>query len=190
MKRTNSKVTRNEIDQRVEYVKWLCYVGGLDNFGPRHMRFAWELYQKNFYPLVGNDDNRCADGKELRGEYAQAMRLHDVHFLNGPCSVFEALVGIARRMEYIISLPYETNPVARWFLLLIKNLNLHFYDDEDICSMDIELRNDYILTKWLERDYDGNGKGGIFPLNRPREDQRRIEIWSQMHAYLDENYPI
>lgn len=143
-------------------------MAGLDDFGPRHMRFAWALYQKNFYPLVGNDDNRGADGKEFRQEYADILRVKDINYLKGPCSVFEALLGISRRMEYIVTLPYETNPVARWFLLLIKNLDLEFYDDNDLDAVTIELRNDYILTQWLERDYDRSGKGGIFPLKHPR----------------------
>jgi hypothetical protein len=33
-----------------------------------------------------------------------------------------------------------------------------------------------------------SGLGGMFPLEDPREDQRAIEIWYQMMAYINENY--
>jgi hypothetical protein len=28
--------------------------------------------------------------------------------------------------------------------------------------------------------------GGFFPLTHPNDDQRKVEIWYQMNAYLDE----
>jgi hypothetical protein len=45
-----------------------------------------------------------------------------------------------------------------------------------------------ILTNLVERTYQKNGKGGLFPLKQPAKDQRRVEIWYQMAAYLNENY--
>ena len=33
-----------------------------------------------------------------------------------------------------------------------------------------------------------NGTGGLFPLKRPRVNQRRVEVWYQMSEYLMENY--
>ena len=42
----------------------------------------------------------------------------------------------------------------------------------------------------LERRYLEDGDGGLFPLKCPRKDQRRVEIWYQMSAWVIENYPI
>jgi hypothetical protein len=39
-----------------------------------------------------------------------------------------------------------------------------------------------------KREYFPSGKGGLFPLENPREDQTKVEIWYQMHAYVMENY--
>ena len=38
-----------------------------------------------------------------------------------------------------------------------------------------------------ERSYAFDGYGGLFPLRKPHQDQRNIEIWYQMQAYLMEN---
>jgi hypothetical protein len=37
------------------------------------------------------------------------------------------------------------------------------------------------------RLYTTSGYGGLFPLEEPKEDQRKVEIWYQMMAYLGEN---
>ena len=39
----------------------------------------------------------------------------------------------------------------------------------------------------IDRDYDASGFGGIFPLRRPAEDQRKVELWYQAAAYILEN---
>ena len=38
------------------------------------------------------------------------------------------------------------------------------------------------------RTYDSNGYGGLFPLRNPREDQRKVELWYQLNAYLLEQF--
>ena len=43
---------------------------------------------------------------------------------------------------------------------------------------------DEILNIWLERRYDEDGKGNIFPLKDPIKDQKTVEIWYQMQSYL------
>jgi hypothetical protein len=33
-----------------------------------------------------------------------------------------------------------------------------------------------------------NGTGGLFPLKMPKVNQRRVEIWYQMSAFIEENF--
>jgi hypothetical protein len=43
-----------------------------------------------------------------------------------------------------------------------------------------------ILDIFVERKYDPNGYGGLFPLRCPKHDQREIEIWYQFNEYLED----
>ncbi len=52
---------------------------------------------------------------------------------------------------------------------------------------------DEIIDIWMYRRFDFNGFGGLFPLKwgrlRPgqrKKDQRKVEIWYQMQAYMIE----
>jgi hypothetical protein len=46
-----------------------------------------------------------------------------------------------------------------------------------------------ILYALIWRTYDPDGSGGFFPLLHSKKDQRQIEIWYQMHAYVRELHP-
>ena len=45
-----------------------------------------------------------------------------------------------------------------------------------------------ILNKIIDRGYSRRGVGGLFPLKYSKNDQRKVELWYQMHSYLIENY--
>ena len=47
---------------------------------------------------------------------------------------------------------------------------------------------DNIIDTFLDRDYEANGDGGLFPLLAPQEDQTEVELWYQLSAYYMENY--
>ena len=42
-----------------------------------------------------------------------------------------------------------------------------------------------VITIFLNREYEPNGKGGLFTIRGCRDDLRNIEIWHQMCLYLD-----
>ncbi len=46
---------------------------------------------------------------------------------------------------------------------------------------------DDILERLIWRQYQEDGQGGFFPLAWPEQDQREVELWYQMNAYLAEN---
>ena len=65
------------------------------------------------------------------------------------------------------------------------NLNLEPFTDSSYNSS-VERKVDVILDRVIWRTYSPTGRGGIFPLEHPRGDQRLIEITYQLSAYLIE----
>ena len=74
-----------------------------------------------------------------------------------------------------------------YFGVLIRNLKLNKLTDEnwDILNGDFFVED--AVFRVINRQFDYDGKGGLFPLRHPNEDQRCDEIWYQMHAWLNEN---
>ena len=42
-----------------------------------------------------------------------------------------------------------------------------------------------VITRFLEREYDSDGKGGLFTIRGWKRDARTAEIWHQLMAYLN-----
>ena len=42
-----------------------------------------------------------------------------------------------------------------------------------------------VIRRFLNRDYERDGKGGLFTIEHCRYDMRDIEIWYQANWYLD-----
>ena len=182
------------------YFDFLCSIVGRMY---EYSKLLGELHGMEFYSLIPNDDNRCEDGKQLREKFndeegQQALSQSDL----GECTVLEMLIGLSFRLEFeTMSSRWEKTP-SEWFWILIDNLGLMSWEwTEDNGGIDVRIprrdmereRTDYIQNKvgiFLDRSYDTNGHGGLFPLRNPQKDQRRIEIWYQMSAYILENYPI
>lgn len=54
---------------------------------------------------------------------------------------------------------------------------------------DTEFDRDYVdmvLKRFLARDYQRNGRGGLFTVDDSRQDMRSTEIWYQLNCYLRE----
>jgi hypothetical protein len=148
------------------------------------------LHQKAFSWIIPNDDNRAMDGIKLREEYLNRNGGTAVGFVKrDPCSIFEMLIALARRMDFELGDPNDPKDrTYKYFWILIENLGLNEYTDDNYAEAKYEFNLDNIIDTFLDRTYFGNGVGGLFPLKYPHEDQRDIEIWYQMNAYLDENY--
>lgn len=134
------------------------------------------LHSIEFVWTVANDDNRIADGLRLREEFSEGASFAPSM---EAVSVLEVLVALSRRLEFLTSWPADA-----WAWKLIKNLHLHsMYDPLTHHKADIL---DQTIESLIWRTYEQNGQGGFFPLKHPEEDQRRIEIWYQMNAYVIE----
>lgn len=175
---------RGTIDPLDElYLTWLySQVGSTKLRNPS--RTYWTLfnhmYRKEFVWFVPNDSNRVGDGVWLRHEFLEHVnREPEDSWMELGCSFLEMLVALSRRLDFL------TNGSVRfWFWKLLGHLDLEKYNDNILYPYD---QIDAILDIVIWRLYESDGTGGLFPLKNPRRDQRNVEIWYQMQAYLIEN---
>ena len=98
--------------------------------------------------------------------------------------MLEMMVALAVRIEeHIMEDSSAGNRVGQWFWNMVVSLGLAAMDDGRFH----EDRADYILDRFERRDYEYNGAGGLFTVNHPTEDMRRLDIWYQLMHYLQEN---
>jgi hypothetical protein len=136
------------------------------------------LFRKEFIWLIPNDDNRLEDGRDLRYEFINEQNIQNVDegWIRLGCSMFELLIGLSRRLAF----QAEGHP-KEWFWHLIENLGLEDYNDNRRLP---DGHIDEVLEQVIWRTYKRNGQGGLFPLNNNRSDQRQVELWYQLNAYV------
>jgi len=136
-----------------------------------------DLHCTEFVWLVTGDDNRAADGMELRREFLrQAYLEQDPAWMSIPCSVLEMLIAFSRRASF------QTDwPERDWFWIFMHNLDLAELNDamDDVTQITYEVMNQFVWRTYL---YDGTG--GLFPMREPLQDQRKLELWYQFFEWL------
>jgi hypothetical protein len=167
------------------YFEWLYKkIGVISNRNPNksYWKLARQLYQTAFFWVVPNDDNREADGKDLRNEFITECRIQDVeiNWLQLDCSVLEMLIALANRAEFL-----STKQAADWFYKFLDNLRLRQFNDANY-DQDAKKKIQHIVERLVERTYSSRGVGGLFPLENAQDDQRKVEIWVQLSSYIDE----
>lgn len=136
------------------------------------------LFTREFVWIIPNDDNRLEDGKALRQEFIHDESLDEVDgdWIGLGCSVLELMIGLARQLSF-----EADGESYYWFWRMMENVGLHKYsDDKKIQRRTVEK----ILDRIIFRNYKPNGKGGFFPLEEPEQDQRKVELWYQLGAYV------
>lgn len=169
------------------YLHWLyAQVGNvrLKNHNRTYWTLFRQMYTREFVWMVPNDDNRCADGRDLRLEFRaiHQMDLIDPRWMELGCSVLEMLVALSRKLAF----EAEGEP-REWFWHLIGNLQLGRCTDAWYKVTRGEDHVEEVLDSLIFRTYSYEGIGGLFPLKHPDRDQRQVEIWYQMNAYILEN---
>ena len=167
------------------YFVWL-YSQVADPTESSPIRTFWsltrQLHKKEFLWSVPNDDNRVEDGRDLRYEFG------DIHgeelpneWLGLGCSMLEMLIGLARRLEFEDE---DGGDAYDWFWLLLRNAYLDDAVSDRRYSKTTERRVNEVLDRVIFRQYNRNGDGGLFPLHYPERDQRKVELWYQLSAYI------
>lgn len=155
------------------YLDWLT-----TQIRPCRNRSFHELYKimqdKEFVWFIPNDDNRIEDGLDIRCEF-----FHKRNVLDQGCSVLEVIVGLSQRIAF-----FAGGIPDYWAWELIINLGLNRMSGH-IGKVRANQIDD-VLERFIWRTYDADGTGGLFPLAWPKEDQRRVELWYQMCAWVDE----
>ena len=172
----------------IGYFKFLCDLTGTKS--KNYIYLLQYLHNVEFYSLVPNDDNRSSDGEQLRDRYLSEEYNGDNTVPTRPCSMLEMLIGLSFRLEFeLLGGRYE-KPASHWFWVLLDNLDILWATDEMMKSATNVRKVMLAVESFLNRRYDTDGNGGLFPLTSPEKDQRRVEIWYQMSAWIIENYPI
>lgn len=172
--------------QQAKYYQWLCDLVKVNQEDKSYWILFKDLHRKEFYWTVPNDDNRGIDGKLLREKFM--VEEDSLIPIDGPCSMLEMIIGLALRMEDTMADPDEGDRTVQWFWEMLDNAGLSKFTDDAYYDLFGQVYVDEILDKILGRTYKRNGKGGLFPLEMPSKNQRKVELWYQMSAYLLENY--
>lgn len=166
-----------------QYFKWLYQQVAsvrLKNPARTYWSLIRHLFKKEYVYLIPNDDNRAADGRDLRNEFIEQYEIDpDPEWMDMGCSMLEMLIALSRRLAF------EDEGESRdWFWHMMENLDLTFYSDLHFKG-DIRTETvNNIVDRVIWRTYDFDGTGGLFPLDTTNEDQREVELWYQMNQYL------
>lgn len=167
------------------YFIWLySQVGGsVDNRNraTRYLTLLRILHKKEFTwdeKRIPKDANRAQDGKDLRVRFLQetTIDVDDPMWLDYGCSMLELLITLAFKLAWD-----SDGNVEAWFWEMINNLTLKECSDAHPPD---EMIVNHILDQVINRDYTHSGRGGLFPLQHAKDDQRNVQLWDQLEAYL------
>ena len=175
----------NFMRETEQYYDWL-YKIVCGEWEPRNLSFhrlLMYLFNRDYIPACEMDVCRATDGINLRYRFASENNIQygkiDAVFQGVPCSMLEMMVALAIRIEEHIM----GNRVGQWFWSMVVSLGLAAMDDTRFS----EERAEPILARFMDRDYQPNGAGGLFTITRTSIDMRTIDIWYQLMNWLNEN---
>jgi hypothetical protein len=166
------------------YIEWLYKkaIGalGVKNPSRTYWHLARQLYRWKFEWFVRNDDNRGEDGKCLRNDFIFDYDIQDleINWLQLDCSMLEMFIALADRAAFESSME-----AGDWFWIFMENLGLKEHSDRNF-DQDSAEAIDEACDRVINRKYQRNGAGGLFPLRNAERDQRKVELWYQLAAYL------
>lgn len=133
------------------------------------------------------DENRAADGIDLRSKFGEYMGYsyyiwHDA--LDRPCSLLEMMAALAIRCEDSIMGDEDFGDRTDvWFWNMVSTMGLEDETDDNIDELYVRGR----CLRVLKRDYAPDGFGGFFYIPG-RNDMREVEIWYQLNYWLNEKF--
>lgn len=170
------------------YFDWLkMAIGASNGSTSEYSQMISAMHSMEFMAKLPMDRNRSMDGLQLRVDFMNEHGPYGSSTNRGPCTFLEFLVALAKRMTFLTYGDGNVRQTQYYFWRMISNLGLAKVTDDRW-----ETSNRYFFVEdavWRvnERNYTADGNGGIFPLKHPNEDQRGVEIWYQMNAWLMEN---
>lgn len=164
------------------YFYWLIDLVGMNR--KEYYELLYFLYHRNYEWFIPLDENRAQDGFDLRLKFAESQGMDYRLVLNelpADCTVLEMMCALAKRCEdqIMTNIDYGDR-TSVWFMDMIKSLGVDIYTDSNFD----EEKVDYCICRFLNRDYEPDGKGGLFTVKNPPRDMRNVEIWCQLNWYL------
>lgn len=173
-----------------EYFEWLCnsVCGKRYSKNVSYRKLLTRLHDIEFVYSITNDENRAKDGIDLRWRFSLDIGIdYEIveEYLSGPCTVLEMMVALAISCEEsIMDDPQIGDRTGQWFWGMIVNLGLGSMMDTNFDKQYV----DYVITRFLNREYEPDGKGGLFTIKNCDRDLRKFEIWYQLCWYIDSIY--
>ncbi len=167
------------------YFNWLCAKAiSITAENPFYRTLFKVLHETEFVWVVPGDRHRAEDGLELRRNFLVESGFDDdPYWRDLGCSVLEMLIAFSRRAWF----QTEMDP-KEWFWIFMRNLRLDEMSDSN--DPDPQVISDILYT-FIWRTYNFNGMGGgLFPIRKPTQDQKNLELWYQFFDYIEENYPM
>jgi hypothetical protein len=178
---------RNRLSDK--YFQWMCQLVYADGYSKRlsYRKLFSYLNSVEFTYIIEMDENRAFDGIGLRYRFGYENGIDTLCLVGNymddhPCSVLEMMIALSIRCEeQIMDNPDIGNRTGQWFWNMIISLGLNSMDDS---KFDIQYVEE-VIQCFLNREYEYNGKGGLFTIPDCQQDMRKAEIWYQAMWYLD-----
>ena len=173
-------------DVNIAYFDWMYELvcGGRFSKDISYRNVLMDLHNTAFIYSIRRDGARASWGVNLRYRFPyEEFGIEDIdRYITGPCSVLELMIALAIKCEEdIMDNPAYGDRTAQWFWGMMNSLGLGgMYDD----LYDKKYVN-MVIDRFLKREYEPNGKGGLFTIRDCVKDLREVEIWFQMLWYLD-----
>lgn len=166
-------------------MRWISY--GTRRNVESYREVLNHLHSVPFSYSLPMDGNRFEDGIDLRYRFGYECNYTKPEIAClidcKCCSILEMMVALAIRCEEHIMCDSDYGDrTGYWFWIMIDSLGLG-------TQYGIRYDTDYtnmVLTRFLNREYEPNGKGGLFTIEDCRYDMRSIDIWYQMCWYLND----
>lgn len=180
-------MTQNDILNN--YFEWLCRLVCRDRFSDSisYRKLLMHLHSTEFYYSIPKDEDRAGEGVNLRWRFVceNDFGCNPVAVLNemdGPCSVLEMMIALAIYCEeHIMDDPGVGDRTGQWFWGMVVNLGLGGMTDDHFDRRIVE----DTITRFLDRKYEPDGKGGLFRIKNSKRDLRKVEIFYQLCWYLN-----
>lgn len=175
-----------------DYFTWLYDIVCKQDYPKQisYRKLLMQLHSMDFRYSISRDQNRAEDGIKLRYRFA-IMQTHEdlvdaiLDYLDGPCSVLEMMVALAVRCEeQITDDTCYGDRTAQWFWQMIVNMGLGSMTDIRYDKGEVI----FAVNRVLDREYEPDGKYGLFRVRDYPRDMRTAEIWHQLCWYLDSLY--
>ena len=168
-----------------QYFKWLTNIVCGERYS-KEVSYDFllsYLHSVEFTYILPKDRNRAEDGIDLRYRFAVGKGDPSLcDYIIGPCSVLEMMVALALRCEeHIMEDESLGDRTGQWFWGMVVTMGLGAMTDS---RFDRDYVTD-VVKRFLNRDYQPDGQGGLFRVRHCDVDLRRVEIWWQMCWYLD-----